>query len=375
MSNRTFIPIVFFIVFVSFGTLEEENTIVNPVMSDYTIHDVSVIEYQDTFYAFASCVVPRDKSEILNYTCVQIFRSSDMVNWTYYKQATSDENMNIVYTSVGDTKKDKYRIWAPDIIKYKDKLLLFVALRHSFDDSKIAVFESDDICHDFVFKNIVVSNDEKDRNAFFSSKEIIDPYPLIFKNKLYLVFGSFSRDDKGRLLGGRKGIGTYIVPLKYDREIRMKKNPIFISDYYEGVNIQRHGKNFILFGTNGNLNNYTYKIDYAKSKKLVGPYLNSFGQTISDTININYGTPILQTLNSHQRFNGFGCMSNIIIDKSGRSFVLVHGHDIERKPIQMKTSEQERYAFLLELLWDKNGNPYFDMDAIQTNGIKMPQWK
>lgn len=355
----------------NFPLNSDENVYIqNPVISDYTVHDVSLIRYKNAFYAFASCVVHRDKMKKLNYVSVQIFKSTNLVDWEYYKQATFDDYKNELYAS--DEAQKKYQIWAPDIIRYKDKLLLFVAFRHTFDDSLIAVFESDDISHDFVFKNVVVSNNKRDARAFFPTREIIDPYPFVYKNKLFLVFGSFSRNDKGKMWGNRKGIGTYIVPLVYGDEISMKGEPVFISDYYEGVNIQRHGNYFFLFGTNGVLSNHTYKIDYAKSKNIMGPYKNANRKQINDTVNINLGTPILYTRNAKSQFNGFGCLSNMITDNDGRTFVLVHGHDLNKKPIQMKTPQSERYAFLLEILWDKYGNPYFDMDAIQNNGIKKP---
>ena len=40
----------------------------------------------------------------------------------------------------------------------------------------------------------------------------------------------------------------------------------------------------------------------------------------------------------------------------------------------MKTPQMERYTFLSELLWDKDRNPYFDMDAIQNNRIMKPEF-
>lgn len=61
-----------------------------------------------------------------------------------------------------------------------------------------------------------------------------------------------------------------------------------------------------------------------------------------------------------------------VIDKDGRYFVLMNGHDIERPPIVGKSSKKERYSFLLELHWDKNGNPYFNLGEIENNRIRKP---
>jgi hypothetical protein len=76
-------------------------------------------------------------------------------------------------------------------------------------------------------------------------------------------------------------------------------------------------------------------------------------------------------LNTH-RFNGFGCPSYPVIDKKGRYWMMVHGHAPEYPAILADNPQKERYTFLLELLWDKNGNPYFDMDALQNDRIQKP---
>ena len=105
--------------------------------------------------------------------------------------------------------------------------------------------------------------------------------------------------------------------------------------------------------------------------RITGPYLNAAGNSIADTINYNPGTPILKTTSS-QRFNGFGCPSNPIIDENGQYWLMMHGHAKEFSPIQVEKAEQERYTFLIPLYWDKEGSPYFDVDEIQNNKIVNP---
>lgn len=147
----------------------------------------------------------------------------------------------------------------------------------------------------------------------------------------------------------------------------------FLTDYYEGCMVVPHNGKFWFFGTNGSLYNSTYKIEYAIADKITGPYLNKKGRAINDTIEYNPGTPILKTT-AKQRFNGFGCPSNPIIDKNGQYWMMMHGHAPEYDPIQMEKAEEERYTFLIPLYWNKEGEPYFDVDEIQRNEIKRPMF-
>jgi beta-xylosidase len=209
-----------------------------------------------------------------------------------------------------------------------------------------------------------VSTDKNDDNAYVSSEELIDPYPIIDNNNLYLVYGSFARDRFGKMNESRKKIGVYITQLKYNKKWTTKGKPKFITDYYEGVCIVQRNGRYYLFGTNGAWRTNTYQISYAISKNLTGIYYNNQGQPINDTVNYNSGKIILSTPDSKQRFNGFGCMTTPIIDKQGKYWVMLNGHDLNLQPIMETSPEQERYTFLTQLLWDDEDNPYFKNNTI-----------
>lgn len=66
-------------------------------------------------------------------------------------------------------------------------------------------------------------------------------------------------------------------------------------------------------------------------------------------------------------------MSNPIIDKNGRFFVLVNGHDLSISPIVETSSVKERYGFLIELRWNKENDPYFNLKQIEENKIYNPK--
>lgn len=368
---------LFFLIF--YDNISYSQCIKNPVIFDYKIHDVSLIKGDDSiYYAFSTCNVARDSTIKIVYYGINIFRSVDLVNWKFWKRCTENvdsqsENETIRYLDDGRVRlkehNGSYAVWSPEVLQINGKILLFVSFRKNFDDSCIALYEADSISSPFKYKTIVVSNNIQDRN-YFNTREIIDPFPINVNGRLFLFFGSFARDKNGKFLNHRKRIGVYIVELDLN-DYSMKSKPIFITDYYEGISVINLNDGFFLFGTNGNWTDNTYSISYAYSKNITGPYLNSKGLSISDTVKFNRGDIILQT-NAYHKYGGFGCMSSPIIDKNGNYYVLANGHDKSIEPIVEKSSDKERYIFLLQLCWDSNSKPRFILDNIINDKQMIP---
>lgn len=213
-------------------------TVQNPVIKDFVYHDSSLIDGEDGyFYSFVSCVFPRDKGNSKFYYTISIFRSKNLQDWEFYKYALSQKD--IQQKSIGsydhtnqlagryifrDIKGEKhyYPLWAPDVIYYNHRYLLFFLLRKSADDTKITVFEANKLSEDFCFVNIIISNNAGDKSAYFPSREQIDPFPMIDGDEFYLVFGSFVNAPSGKILDSRKGMGVYMVKLDPRQNFRMK---------------------------------------------------------------------------------------------------------------------------------------------------------
>ena len=377
VNNRKYVKVdcVNFVVVIaisfvfSIHVYSQQKYLVNPIISNYVYHDSSLIKGDDGYYySFVSSIIPRDTAIVIPYYTVSIFRSRDLLNWDYYKSAFTTDEICLSYVTEYDEEKKRngkfpltstiektryYPVWSPDIIRYNGKYLLFVSLHKSREDSKIAVFESKKINQDFRFVDIVVSNNILDEGAYVNSLELIDPYPFIDKGKLYLFYGSFSRDMNGRHIKERAGIGFYMIQLN-SKTLQKVGEPLFITDYYEGVAIIKKKGIYYLFGTNGAWRESSYQICYARSYKLRGPYLDSSGKSISDK---NAIFKPISIVNQSKRFNGLGCMSRPIVDKEGKYWILVNGHDTYLPPIVEKKSTAERYTFLLQLKWDNKGNP------------------
>lgn len=367
--------------------LSQESYLKNPVMTEYNCQDASVIKDGECYYMFASCNKDRKKNVDIPFYGANIFRSKEMLNWQFYKRAFAVPDT--IINNLTDEQKHEfntgkylirypdgyhsYHIWSPEIMKYKKHYYLFVTLNDRKHDSKIALFKTEDLSKDFVFEKIVVSSNLLDGSMALHSEGIIDPFVVKEGKKIYLIFGTFARNLNGDIIKGREKMGVYIVEL--NKNLDMKGVPSFITDLYEGVVVFKNHGEYFLFGSNGNFRNNTYQLHYAKSKSIRGPYKNEKGESIADTINVNFGTKLLETPNPDITYNGFGCMSSPMVDQNKRFWTLVNGHDLSLQPISVKSSREERYEFLLELLWDKNGNPFFDMDAIQDNKLRTPNFK
>ena len=267
----------------------KRTTYSNPVITDFTYHDSSIIDGEDGYiYSFVSRIVPRvpDKKYVFNQ--VNIFRSRDMVTWEFYKPAFLENDVAFL----NDKKKNRF-IWAPNVIHYKGKYLLFVSLRYTIQDVKIGVLESDSIGKDFKFNNVLVSTSSKDVNAKVDSEELIDPFPISDGKNLYLFYGSFRKDRKGRNMETKEKTAVYVVKLVNKDGVWQKEgNPIFVTDYYEGICVIKRKGKYHLFGTCGSWRNNTYQIGYASSKKITGPYKNKEGKLINDALNYNNSSVI-----------------------------------------------------------------------------------
>ena len=332
-----------------------------PVISDYTYHDSSMIDGNDgCYYSFASCVVNRySPDDFTNYYTVAIFRSTDLINWEFYKYALHPTHIGDKgkFPYVGNKGKIKYyQIWAPEIVRYKNKYKLYVALRNSYEDSKIALFESKSISSDFRFKSIVVSSEKQDKKAFVKSKEIIDPFPFEDCGKLYLVYGSFSRWLNGKSIEERKGIASYIVKLNRTGS-KICAKPVFLTDYYEGNSIVKHNDRYYLFGTIGAWKNDSQVIHYAAADNVMGPYYTHLNLPINDTLSYN---PVDKIINNMGVSNGFGCMTRPVRDRDSNLWVMVNGHYTILPPILSGSPSEERYSFLFKLLWNDENKPYLD---------------
>lgn len=303
---------------------DDTNMYRNPVVA-YSLPDPTIIRAEDgSFYLFAT-------EDIRN---VPIHHSDDLVSWRFVGTAFTNNSRPTFEPNGG--------LWAPDINFINNQYVLFYSM---------SVWGGEWTC------GIGVATSEKpegpytDRGKLFRSNEIdvqnsIDPFYIEEGGKKYLFWGSFR--------------GIYAIELSDDglslKEGAEKQR--VAGTAYEGVYIYKNNGFYYFFASIGSCCegvNSTYTTVVGRSDKLMGPYLNKNGLSMS-----NNQHEIL--IRGNDRFVGTGHNSEIITDKEGKTWVLYHAVD--------KTNPKGRVLMLDEIQW-ANGWP-FVQDNTPSRSWKKP---
>jgi arabinan endo-1,5-alpha-L-arabinosidase len=178
--------------------------------------------------------------------------------------------------------------WAPDLIKVKDKYMLFFsASAFGVNTSTIGVLTNPTLDrNDPKFKwtdggCVVTSRTNDDFNA-------IDPAPILDTDgRLYMAFGSFWS-------------GIQLIELDPDKGTRLPNAPminIAHFDSIEGPFIYKHEGKYYLFVSMGMCCRQaasTYNTRIGRADKITGPYLDKEGKDMR----LGGGTPFLATVGS-----------------------------------------------------------------------------
>ncbi|MFZ5429518.1 MAG: family 43 glycosylhydrolase [Bacteroidota bacterium] len=283
----------------------------NPVAA-YSLPDPTIIRAEDgSFYLFAT-------EDIKN---VPIHQSDDLVAWRYIGTAFTNGSRPVFEPNGG--------LWAPDINFINNQYVLFYSM---------SVWGGEWTCGIGVATSDKPEGPYTDRGKLFRSNEIgvqnsIDPFYIEEGGKKYLFWGSFR--------------GIYAIELSDDGlSLRTGAEKQRIAGTaYEGVYIYKKNEYYYMFASTGSCCegvNSTYTTVAGRSDKLMGPYLNKNGLSMS-----NNQHEVL--IRGNDRFVGTGHNSEIITDKEGKTWVLYHAVD--------KTNPNGRVLMLDEIQW-ANGWPY-----------------
>jgi beta-xylosidase len=188
------------------------------------------------------------------------FSSKDMVNWKKYP--------HIIDTS--EIKWAKMAMWAPAIVKKDHRYFLFFSANDI--QSKQRNGQADDTLGGI---GIAVADDPggpfKDYlgkpliNKFYNNAQPIDQY--VFKDKdgqYYIIYGGWGKCNVGKLNEDFTGL----VPFS-DRMLVKEITP---KGYVEGPTMFiRNGKYYLMW-SEGGWTNGTYKVAYAVSDNVLGPF-------------------------------------------------------------------------------------------------------
>jgi arabinan endo-1,5-alpha-L-arabinosidase len=306
--------LILLLVCVAFGLAAEGGAYSNPVVAR-SLPDPTIIRSDDgDFYLYAT-------EDIRN---TPIYRSSDLVNWTF--QGTAFTN------STRPNFEPNGGIWAPDVNYIDRQYVMYYSM---------SVWGGEQTCGIGVATSRNPQGPFTDRGKLFRSNEIgvqnsIDPFYIEDNGKKYLFWGSFH--------------GIYYVELSESGlSLKNPENPQpqqVAGTAFEGTYIYKRGDYYYLFASIGSCCdglNSTYRLVVGRSTSLTGPYLDVEGK---DMLQNNY----LSVIASNSRFVGNGHCSEIVQDDNGNDWILFHGWDANN-------ANSGRVLLLNRIQWSRGGWP------------------
>ncbi len=299
--------------------------------------DPYVIKDGLDYYMYCTQTEVIDESSAYRFKRGPIFKSIDLVNWTYVGNVFDNYEPNWGTSGAG--------VWAPTVIKVGNKWNYYYSLSTGGDKNPgIGVATSDNPYGPFTHYG-----------KLFNSEEIgvtnsIDPHVFYDNEKLYMVFGSFGglitlielNDDGLSLKNG----------LEYQKENKHALAGYEIVDtnnYEASFILKAYGKYYLFLSTGTCCSGVksTYRVVVGMSDSLFGPYKNKKGQ---DLFGPNRGeTVISPILNSTM---GVG-HNAIIQDDANNHWIIYHGYDVNGE------TPEYRSLYLDQLLFDQdNYYPY-----------------
>lgn len=301
---------------------DKQITYNNPVIR-IAAPDPTVIRIKDgTYYLYAT-------EDIRN---LPIFKSKDMIHWEETGTAfTKDTRPDFI----NNTTDKHAAIWAPEIQYIKNKYVLFYSLaqwgNHWISTIGYAVSDSPEGPFDVKGK-VFDSHDVNVENS-------IDQFYYEENGKHYMLWGSF--------------FGIYIMELDVTDDLKitpkLETKQQIAGNAYEGINVWKRDGYYYLFASIGRCcegKNSTYTTVVARSKDLLGPYVNKKGEKMQDNTHEI-------VIKGNDRFVGTGHNSILQEDDEKSTWIIYHAFELDRLDAQ-------RQVFLDRILWDNEGWPYVD---------------
>ncbi len=307
---------------VSTSFVEGGNTFQNPVFEP-VLADPTVIQDPKTklFYAYGT---QDNWDDGQGSRLVPILESKDMVNWSYVGPAFQEK----------PSWKGAGGIWAPDINLVNGKYYLYYSYS-TWGDKNPGV-------------GLAISDSPKgpfiDQGKLFDSESMsvpnsIDPFFIADNGKNYIFWGSFS-DTPGQ--------GTFALELSEDgKKVNIGQKVKIAAGDYEAVTIFKKNGYYYFLGSKGSCcegANSKYHVLVARSKNLLGPYVDKEGRDIKERGN---GTIVMQ---GSEDIVGPGHTSGVITDAKGQDWIYYHAIDKNQGKLGNGTSR--RMLMLDPLVWE-----------------------
>lgn len=295
------------------------------------------------FYMYCTNTDVEMGSKGISYDRGPIFRSSDLVNWTWIGSVFDD------YPDAGNWGTSEAGVWAPSIIKVGDTYNYYYSLSILNDPNPgIGVATSKTPYGPWTHYGKLIDSE------MTGVKNSIDPQVLYHEDKLYLVWGSFFgigiielTDDGLEPFYGYTNLKDHVQYIIKDNTTGSMNLDI----NYEGSYIIKKDNKFYYFGSQGTClsgTDSTYRVKVGVSDSLFGPYKGSDNKTLDD-LSGSFGDLVVKP---SDEVAGTG-HNTVVQDFNGDYWLFYHGYDIHGE------NPNYRIPFMDKLLWDEKTNmPY-----------------
>ena len=296
-------------------TLTYVNPVFQPVLADPTI-----VQSGDFFYAYGT---EDNWGEEGSYHLVPIVKSSNLVNWTFQRDAFQKK----------PSWKPQGGIWAPDVTEVDGKFLMYYSFSTWGDVNPgigLAIAEHPE-------------GPFTDQGKVFDSSEIgvdnsIDPFLRVENGVKWMFWGSFH--------------GIFAVRLTDDGRHTEGEKVQVAFNHLEGVYVHKRNGFYYLFGSQGTCcegANSTYHVRVGRATKLLGPYLDKEGNGL---LSGNYGELFLQGNDAAHGFAGPGHSAEIITDDEGTDWQMYHA--MSKSNAVLSNGTNRRSLMLDKITWEND---------------------
>ena len=263
--------------------------------------------------------------------------SEDLVNWTDLKKAPLSAEASEAAKAVGR------KFWAPDVVKIKDRWMLYLTCYESAENCGISVFESESATGPWEFVGKLTHSKDNGIKDSIDPEVVMDPE----SGKVWMFFGSVGGIHRVELTSDGKRLADG-ARFEHVAGLNINLNPSR-SRVYEGAYLYNKDGYWYLFASSGKYYNHTYGIVVGRSRSLDGIFRDKKGKKMSG----GHASSILQS-SSKDKFFGPGHNGEIITDSKGQDYILYHCHN------RVDGKDMGRHTLLQRIYWDKKGWPYFE---------------
>jgi len=255
-------------------------------------------------------------------------------------------------------------IWAPDVVKIKDKWFYYYSLSAWGGPCGIGYAVADEITGEFIDMGRLFDSGEVGGDYSLGVNNAIDPQVFVDDDeKVYMVFGSFC--------------GIYIVQLTDDgmglyqghsyqyqhKTLIAGQSSSWDGAQYEGSYIFKKDGYYYYMGSSGTCCNgasSTYNVRVARSTNILGPYKDSEKKDIRLSYGTStYGDIVVFSKSSNRDVKGPG-HNSVLKDDAGEYWIYGHAY-------LSSDNYATRHLMMDKLLWDENGMPYVENKCFSFN--------